>query len=501
MTYLFDLFAAAAARHPGRQAIHVEGKPWTYAQLLDAAKAVAAVLEPQRDAVRNRAIALASIRTFGAYAALLGILASGGAYVPFRLDWPPSRIASVFAAAKISGAVYSPAAVHCIKTYLVQVGARSTKLADLDIEIASWPPLLTDCYNRKEFQYILFTSGSSGEPKPIAITGDNLAAFFRGMESRFQFAAEDRFVQMSDFAFDVSVAEMFLCWRAGGCLFVPSFAARLRPVEFIKENHLTVWSSVPSVIGNLRRFNSLSKNAFPTVRISLFAGEALSYDLLHEWKNTVPDGDVVNLYGPTEATIFATSWTFHQSSDPHNLAPIGKPLPGITAKLVSERNQSSSGELWLSGPQVAFGYLDSVDSTKPKFVYDEDGTCWYKTGDYVETLPGGDLRFIHRLDGVVKCRGFRVDTNEVASTLAAVISCAKVVVVPVFNKDGSCEFLVAFCEAAKMEESIVRALCSRQLPAYMVPRRILFLSEIPLNSNGKTDRLALSKLAAEITKI
>lgn len=498
MAYLFDMFEATAVRQPKSPAICIGGRSWTYAQLQNAAWAIAAALKAQSRAQGSKIVALASSRDFAAYAGLLGILASGAAYVPFRLDWPLDRLASVFSAAKVSAAVYGPAATHCLKGYLDQFEVKSQDLKNLGVEVASWCSDPAEDNKVGHIQYVLFTTGSTGKPKSVAISGDNLAAFFQGMKSRFHFGPEDRFSQMSDLAFDVSVAEMFLCWSGGGCLFVPSLAGRLKPFDFIRDHQLTVWSSVPTVISNLRRLDSLSEGAFSSLRLSLFAGEALSYRLIEEWKGAAPNSDIVNLYGPTEATIFATSWTYLPSSDSHPLAPIGKPLPGITAKVVGEDGGcSENGELWLAGPQVASEYGNEGEVTRLAFVSDNEGMSWYKTGDFVEKLPNGDLRYLGRLDGVVKCRGFRIDTNEIAAVVAAITS-YPTVVVPMFNADATCECTVAFCEGADKVEYAVRFLCAKELPSYMVPRRVLFLDEMPLNANGKSDRHALRKLARQI---
>jgi amino acid adenylation domain-containing protein len=346
-----------------------------------------------------------------------------------------------------------------------------------------------------EYAYLMFTSGTTGTPKGIAVTHANITACLDGAKGALPLFPEDRFSQMADIAFDVSVGEMFLCWTSGACLYVPTTGQSINPYRFIKDNRLTIWSSVPSVVRNLKRLDALEPRSFSCIRLALFCGEALPYSLARAWREAAHESAVINLYGPTEATIFATIGRWDGAEHDGGTVPIGTALPGMATRVEAEDGaEAAVGELLLSGPQLVSGYWNNEPATRRAFVTDEAGTTWYRTGDAVSADSQHGLIFRGRLDSQVKCRGFRIDLHEVEQVVARAIGSGFAVVVPVQNSDGLCESLVAFCDQP-LEESASRKHCAEELPGYMVPSRIIQISDFPLMANGKIDRQRLTNLA------
>jgi amino acid adenylation domain-containing protein len=353
--------------------------------------------------------------------------------------------------------------------------------------------------------YIIYTSGSTGIPKGVAITQASAYQFIEKSFQVFHTCEADRFTQFSALSFDVSILDLFLCWKSGASLHVPDASEALLPLSFTVEHAITVWSSVPSLSNMLRKLRLLRPNLLPGIRLSLFCGEALPSDLAQDWAAAAPQSKVINLYGPTECTVFAT---FHEL-DRHQIpswitVPIGAPLPGLSCMVVDDGRPVEAvdvpGELWLSGDQLALGYWNNPGATKAAFVRypadDPGATLWYRTGDLVSYTRDDGLLYRGRIDRQVKLLGHRIELQEVEAALRAVIGCALVAVVPIRNSGGICEKLIAYCDQLHADEATIKARCLSRIPRYMLPERIIQLEAFPFSSHGKVDYPALASRAA-----
>jgi amino acid adenylation domain-containing protein len=512
MSSIFEYFAASAVRNPSRPAIFADGRLWSYGELCSAAEKVVAALGSLGIRETGRMIALAAGRTFGTFAGLLGIVASGNAYVPLNLRWPDARILEVCRCAAVSGLIFDPIVAvklagifskdrNCSRAVDVELSdsseVRFLQMPTHEARQSPVSPVHAGC-EAAPYVYLIFTSGSTGVPKGVPVTQENVKTCLEGTSLRYPIEKEDRCVMMADLSFDVSVAEMFLCWKAGACLYVPNMAQMISPSSFIRNNQLSVWSSVPSAIRSLRDLGNLKGGSLPSLRLAMFCGEALPSRWAEQWQQAAKSSSIVNLYGPTEATIFATSCVWDPSMATDSVVPIGKNLPGISCMIDWSDGKHIEGELLLSGPQVVCGYWNDPAATSRAFVENENGELWYRTGDLVEVDQTHGFRFLGRLDSQVKCRGFRVDTNEVARAVAKVTSSDLVVVIPVTDDDGLCVSLVAFCDTLMTDELSARLSCAKELPDYMLPRRIVHLHKFPLTANGKVDRPLLAFRAREV---
>jgi amino acid adenylation domain-containing protein len=352
--------------------------------------------------------------------------------------------------------------------------------------------------------YLLFTSGSTGVPKGVAVAHRNVAHFVQSAVERYQVDKFDRFSQTFDMTFDLSVFDLFVAWEVGACVCCPSRKALLNPAQFIRDSRLTVWFSVPSVALMVRQLGALKPAAFPTLRWSLFCGEPLPADLAVAWAEAAPQSTLDNLYGPTEVTIACTAYRWQGvqslSECEHNIVPIGYPLAGMNALVADnelrEVAPGEEGELLMAGPQVSMGYWRDEEKTADSFVVPAGAqSTYYRTGDRVcRPIAEGPLRFRGRLDHQIKVQGYRVELQEVEALLKQEAGADLAIAVGWPLRVSGAGGIEAFMTSAQVDVETVRERLKARLPFYAVPRKIHVIDRWPLNSNGKIDRGQLLKL-------
>lgn len=350
---------------------------------------------------------------------------------------------------------------------------------------------------------ILFTSGSTGQPKGVPVRADSLSAYFAFAGDTFDMRVGDRCSHTFSLAFDLAMIDLYATWSAGATVVAPSRAEVYNPIGYIIGRRLTHWTSVPSAI-DLAHRAAASASAYEALRVSMFAGEELKATQVRSWWDVFPASRVLNLYGPTEATISCTAHEVDRSGvAPASRIPIGTPNPGVEYHILPDEDGSPTrGELCVRGVQRFDGYVDENDNVG-KFVDDSGRAChaatpvppemFYRTGDIV-TVDDGVITYRGRVDNMVKIRGYRVELGEletVARTIPPVREAAAVVVPsPIGDTLGL--FVVA---DAGYDEATVRASLLEALPRYLVPKDIWPVEQLPLNPNGKIDRSVLRQWA------
>jgi D-alanine--poly(phosphoribitol) ligase subunit 1 len=521
---LYELFRRSAKSHRARPAIWVEGCAYSYGELDEAAKQLAGAIVATRRNVQAGQCALLVNRTATAYAGVLASLIAGLAYVPLNPRLPPDRMADLMklsesdvvvvddhccaAAERMLQLCARPLTVllpHCTSLPSWASGRTGHRfLCRLDIERAT-PPDTCEPSNPKGGAYLLFTSGSTGIPKGVLIDHANALAYIRNVEERYRPCPDDRFSQCFDLSFDLSVHDMFLCWSVGACLYCVPPAAKFAARNFIGRHELTFWLSVPSTAAFMSRMHMLRPGEFPTLRWSLFCGEALPIRLAREWQRAAPNSIVENLYGPTEATVAFTVYRVADATetamDEHNIVPIGVPFPGQQIAVIDPEGRllpdGEIGELCLSGSQVAKGYWQLPDTTAERFapLAGASGERWYRTGDFVHNTSTDGLIFHGRADRQVKIRGHRVELQEIEGVIRAASGTEMVAVVPwPLLQNGLAAGVVALINAPRAKASAVLEECRSKLPDYMIPSELHELHEWPLNANGKIDYRALRSI-------
>ena len=487
---------------PTRTALVTHEGEFSYSELYQLVGAVQGALE-RAEQDSNPLIGVMTGDDVGTYASILAILASGAGYVPISRTYPASRVQQILEQAKITRVLTSdshPALDQAVESTPGPMEVLEVGGLDPSASPGSFATRSTD-----DIAYVFFTSGSTGKPKGVPITFRNLDAFFEVLLEgpEYGFKSEDRFLQMFSLTFDLSVMSLFTPLAVGArCCVVPDAGiAWLQIVETLRSQDVTVAMMVPSVLGYLERY--FKDIRLPEMRQSFFAGEALPQSLVEGWSNCVPNATIRNTYGPTEATILCSNydWSTEESGREayQGVVPIGKMYPGVSARLVgpdgSEVEKGEQGELCISGDQVMSGYFQDEERTAEAFVELAEGGAvrrFYRTGDLCFHNDLGNLVFCGRLDSQVKVQGHRVELGEIEHFAREHVGHSFVAAL-LAQAGATADSIALFVQGSDEDLEGLEELLAAKLPSYMVPRQILAIEAMPLNLNGKIDRLALRK--------
>ncbi len=325
------------------------------------------------------------------------------------------------------------------------------------------------------------------------IENESVCQFIEIMHQRFALRADDRVAEASELTFDASVFDMFMAWSSGASLYVVPASQLMAPAKFIRDHELTIWFSVPSTPSFMGRMKMLKPGAFPSLRISIFAGEALAVSTAQAWQVAAPNSIVENFYGPTELTVDCIAQTLE---DPPYVTPnrgtmaIGTVFPGVRAGIVDTDLKflppEREGELVVSTRQAARGYFEDPDLTASRFPT-LNGERWYRTGDLAYEDASGTFHHLGRIDNQVKVLGNRVELEEVEAHLREILGTDMVAAVAWPLVDSRATGLAAFHCAAGATRDATREDMKKRVPDYMGPQRIHYLDALPLGATGKID--------------
>lgn len=508
-----SLISRITKHNPNSPAISISGKRTSYGELLAKAGAIARAVKDGSGGPLA-VIAIYGEKSLFTYAGIIGIHCAGKGYVPLLPSFPESRLVSMLdqvqtetlvLAKGLAGAV-SPVLRQCTPNLLVvcEDDSDSKYLASRFHQHKFITAGESRLEKPTEFQpeaiaYILFTSGSTGNPKGVPVRFSNLVSYLRNIEPIVGIGSGDRCSQTFNLTFDLSVHDIFLTLCSGACLFTLDQLDKLTPAKFIRNNEITCWFSVPTVAMLMERTRTLKPNVFPSLKIGIFCGEALPINTAESWNQAAPEAKLLNLYGPTEATIAISAywWSENTPTESRNgIVPIGTMLPNQQYKLIDDNvgigEVVKRGELAVAGNQVTSGYLNLPDETSKSFLNINGGSnkSWYRTGDLVEEDESGCLHFIRRIDSQVQVQGFRVELQEVEHHLRHA-SKSDLAIALAINEGSSTREIVSVVADSPFTPEEILTRCSDLMPAYMVPSRVALISAFPLNSNGKIDRKAV----------
>jgi amino acid adenylation domain-containing protein len=494
-TSLASGFLRSAERVPHAHAVDDGGTVTTYEALRRHAFGIAGALARSGPDDGTGLIAVLGERQAETFAAILGVLLQGEGYVPLNPRYPPSRNRELVERSGCRKLVVSKDCALAAEEILAEMTSPPRLVVAADVIDAEPIRRAADPAGHDP-AYVLFTSGSTGRPKGVPVSHANVRAFLAAVAARYDLSVRDRFSQLFDLTFDLSIFDLFAAWDHGACVCTPNERHRLDPSDLVRDGELTVWFSVPSVAGLMKRFGALKADAFPSLRLSLFCGEALPAALADAWAIAAPNSVVDNLYGPTEATVACTvhRWAPNSASGANGLVPIGRPLGDTNVAVVDEELHpvpaGEPGQLLLSGPQVVSGYLDDDQATARAFVVSK-AVGAYLTGDRVmEPGAGAPLEYLGRLDSQIKVLGHRVELGEVEAAIREEAG-AEAVAVGWPRTETGAAGIVAFVADDSLDTLRLRRALTARLPSYMVPRELRPVAELPLNANGKRDRNAL----------
>jgi amino acid adenylation domain-containing protein/thioester reductase-like protein len=458
----------------------------TYAELVAAADRVARALHAA-GVRRGDRVGICADRTPRLVVGVLGILAAGAAYVPLDPTNPPDRIAFVLRDSAAT-AVVTETALHD----LVAGEDRPTVLLDGDLSEYDTGAPRADETNPDDVAYLMYTSGSTGEPKGVLVTHRNVLRLIAGARQEFGLDGDDVWSMFFSPAFDGSTWEMWGALTQGARLVVVPHEVSRSPADLLAllaAEHVTVCTQTPSAFQQL---SDVDDGRPLALRVVVLGGEKVDPAALRSWFERRGDEPwIVNAYGPTEATV----WVCHHrllGAETTARSLIGHPLPDTTIQLLDDRRMlvplGAPGEMWLAGPGVAAGYLNRPELTAERFADDPftDGRR-YGTGDLARLTAQGELEYLGRADTQVKVRGFRVELGEIENRLRA--HPAVRAAVATVRGDRLLAFVVPAADSVPVDE--LKRFCADVLPEYMVPATVAPLAEIPLTANGKVDRAAL----------
>ncbi|MFV0131783.1 non-ribosomal peptide synthase/polyketide synthase [Streptomyces sp. HMX87] len=484
------LIEASVDRRPTAAALSAPGLSLTFAETETRANRLAHRLIA-RGAGPGTLVALVLPRSADMVLAQLAVAKSGAAFLPVDPGYPQERVSLMLRDAQ--PAVTLDAAEVAALLAAPPDGTPGHRPTDAD----RLRPLDLD-----DPAYVIYTSGSTGVPKGVVVTHRGLAGFAAAEAAHYRVAPGDRVLAFATPSFDASVLELCMSLPQGARLVVPRPGPLLGAelADVLREERITHTLLPPAALATLP---PEAPGALPDLKTLIVGADACGADLVARW---APHHRLVNSYGPTEATVVAT-WSDPLEAD-GGAPPIGRPLPATGAYVLDVRLRpvpdGVAGELWLSGPALARGYLGRPGLTATRFTADPfgpPGTRMYRTGDLVRRDARGELHYLGRTDHQLKLRGHRIEAGEVEATLVrhpAVLDA----VVSVREDEPGLPRLVAHLLRAPAAEAPaaaeLRSLAAATLPGPMVPTAYVVLERFPLTENGKTDRAALPAPAPDV---
>ncbi|MCP3178145.1 amino acid adenylation domain-containing protein [Desulfuromonas sp. KJ2020] len=511
----------AALRWPEKTALTDGSKSISYRQLSASSTKVALCLQ-DLGVLRQDRVIIYQQRSIDTITAILGILKADAVYIPIDHKTPFERWVRIVRDAEPRLILCDEKTMPQAKAALECLGVAIPMMLMSDQEVplsGAVPQCLnlvaeenTDraeppCANEEDdLAYVLYTSGSTGQPKGVMISHANVTTYVDWAVSKFNITEKDKILGTAPFHFDMSTFDIYCALKAGATLCVASELMTLFPeklIQFIEQHQVTLWKGVASLLMYMARAGALRPDSMPTLTQVLFAGETLPTKYLIDWMTVFPEKTFYNAYGPTEATGVSLCYCVNEiPSGPEIRIPIGAPRENISVVLLSEDDgevlPGEVGELCLAGKGLSRGYLNDPLKTDRAFKDNPLSPSTeriYKTGDLARKLPNGNFEYIGRKDRQLKYMGYRIEAGEIEQALLAIPQVKDTSVLLVGSKlDKGLSELTAFWEAeGEVDMVTIASELKKRLPAYMIPKRFVRVEKMPRCSRGKVDWSLLEK--------
>jgi amino acid adenylation domain-containing protein len=490
-------YSATAKRFPTAIAVNCADQALTHAQL-DALSGQWAAALREAGIGRGSRVGLCMERGCDLIVAMLAILKAGAAYVPLDPRYPAERLLYMARDADVAGILGH----HAHAGLFADASLRYLPVEALQTTDA--PPLAAVAIDPQEAAYVIYTSGSTGRPKGVVVTHANVLRLFEATAATFTFGPQDVWALFHSYAFDFSVWEIWGALLHGGRLAVVPYAVARSADEvgpFVRAQGVTVLNQTPSAFQQLLQADLAGPpRPWPALRYIVFGGEALNLAALAPWFERYPQGPVmVNMYGITETTVHVTARIIQHVDVDAPGSLIGEALTDLSMYILDDNGVPQPagvpGELHVSGPGLARGYLGRAELTAERFLPDPfspiPGARMYRSGDLaVRRAHDGQVHYIGRRDQQVKVRGFRIELGEVEAACASLPGIGQVVARA--TGDGQLAAHVVLADGGSLDAAGWMRHLRGRLPEFMVPGMWVPMPAIPLTRNGKVDEAALA---------
>ena len=498
-------FEEQVDKYPKAVALSLEGSSVSYAELNAQANRIANALR-EKGVKRNDLVGICVGRSTQMLAGLLGILKAGGAYVPIDPEYPAERINYILNDTKLS-------------LLLTDGNKLDSSLVTDNVEILNLHQIsslgeygienLNLEIDGADLAYVIFTSGTTGNPKGVLISHENVYRLFFNEKPLFDFDNRDVWSLFHSYCFDFSVWEIFGALLFGGKLVIVPTEATVDTALFaslLEKEKVTILNQTPSAFAQLQE-EVINGDYSLSARYLIFGGEGLKPKRVSHWYTKFPDCKIINMYGITETTVHVTYKHIDLQDIEDNLSNIGVPIPTMGCYLLDATLKpiatGTTGELYVLGAGLAKGYLNRAELTVERFIEDpyKPGAYLYKTGDLARRLPNGDLEYVGRNDKQVKIRGFRIELGEVEAALDKCPVLDQHVLIVGEDKYYNTELICYVIPAAGQTKDDVGAYLANSLPKHMVPTTLIEIDEVPLTANGKVDKAALKNKTEQVVDV
>ena len=487
------LFEECVNNTPNKIAVHFKDEKLTYSQLNKKINKRANELR-FKGVNRNDIVGIILDKSIEMIVSIFAIIKSGAAYLPIDVTNPEDRIKFILSDSN---------AKFVITTQEYSKYVEKEKYIDvnkeIDIKYSSENPEIINAI--EDIAYVIYTSGSTGTPKGVLLSHKNAISIAKE-SNLINMTEKDKVLQLCNYAFDVSVAEIMCSLLNSAELFVMEKDDVMninKVAEVIKENKITFIFTTTAIFNLMVDTNV---EALESVRRISIGGEKASVYHLNKAFRKIGKGKLINAYGPTEATVITTGYIVNELIDENKRCrvPIGKGLDYTRIYVLDENNnikpKGAVGELVVGGLGVALRYLNRPDLTNERFIKSPfiEGDILYKTGDLVRLLPNGNIDFIDRIDNQIKIRGYRIELSEIINKIMEYKEIKNAEVIADTDANNNTTRLIAYV-VTDDEKNIdkLKTKLQIELPSYMIPSDFVLIDEIPLTNNGKVDKRRLPK--------
>ncbi|MDE5933358.1 MAG: amino acid adenylation domain-containing protein [Lachnospiraceae bacterium] len=496
VTYWLD---ETAERLPDKIAFAEDGKAVTFSELQRQAKALATQMI-ERGLFRKPVVVYME-KGVDVLVSFIGAAYSCNFYSPIDVDMPASRVNKILEVLNPALVITTAALQKTFADYAYQgefllfEEACHADSSEEIIEAARRKGIDTDLL------YVLFTSGSTGVPKGVTITHRSVIDYIDWVTETFDITEADSFGNQAPFYFDNSILDIYSTLKSGATTYIiPKnlFAQPVLLLEYLKEKKINTIFWVPSaliVVAKLKAFRNVDLS--DTLKRVLFCGEVMPNRQLNIWRKFLPDVLYANLYGPTEITDACTYYIVDREFSDDEPLPIGIPMANTDILVLNEKDEPVAGEeigeLCVRGTSLSMGYYNNPEKTKEAFVQNPLNPyvpeTIYRTGDLVKYNEYGEIIYLSRKDFQIKHMGHRIELGEIetaVSSLAEISLCCCLY-------DEKKQKIVLFLEG-ELEKTYINERISKLVPEYMLPNKVVSLEKMPINANGKIDRVKLKEL-------